>query len=82
MYTAAEAFEGRDTSFRVVQLPNDRVCRESLSVLCDGALYANWSWLDDQSIQIATTITAQSFVVATGYVGGTGVGAEQRRSKM
>lgn len=60
-YAASPSSAGRDTSFCVVQLPQQ--ASRAFRVFCDGAPHTQWQRLSDTAIKIHTDIGAHSFRV-------------------
>lgn len=71
IYAATPSSKNQPTNFRVSQLPHSEV-----NITCDGQPFLDWQVLGKQdpfSLQIDTSVNDHTFVISTGYTGGTGV---------
>ena len=63
IFAGSQARLGQETNFRITTLPDSK----QVKVLCDGKEYDSWKVLDDNSVEIKTTINSHVFQIYTAY---------------
>ena len=63
LFAGSQAQAGKPTTFHATTLPDSN----KIKILCDGEVYENWKALDDNAIEIETTIGEHYFQIYTGY---------------
>lgn len=66
-YAATPSHAGRQTAFKVNNLPPGPPDNSHVQVKCDGADYVNWQHTSPNCITIQSKVGTHSFVVHTGY---------------